>query len=255
MDTSVKCTLKPIPLWNAIVLFAMTSGLVYIMVYRGIPMMMGTGISFLQSYLLCFYTPFVVIFVAAIVGYAIERREFNWSAFSARYRLEKLSGSTWLWTAGLTIGGLAIYMALGFTAKVLANVPWMAPPAFFPAELNPLKQIVPGTFMDTALKAQWWIIPAYACGWFFNIFGEELLWRGYLLPRQEVLYGKYTWLIHGVLWSIWHGFWRWNILVIMPIALAIPFVVQRTKNTWVGIIAHGIANAIPLAMIVNGVIV
>jgi membrane protease YdiL (CAAX protease family) len=254
MDTSVKITLKPIPLWNAIVLFAATSGLVYVMVYHGISTLMGAGITFLQSYLVCFYAPFVVIFVAAIIGYLLERREFSWSAFRSRYRLEMLSGRTWIWTAGLTIVGLGFYLALGFTAKVLANIPWLAPPAFFPAELNPIKQMVPGTFMDTVLKGQWWIIPAYTSGWFFNIFGEELLWRGYLMPRQEVLYGKYTWLIHGALWSLWHCFWRWNILVIMPIALAIPYVVQRTRNTWVGIIAHGIANAIPLVMIVKGVI-
>ena len=39
---------------------------------------------------------------------------------------------------------------------------------------------------------------------FFNIFGEEFYWRGYIQPRQEILNKKWTWLVHGLLWAFWH---------------------------------------------------
>jgi membrane protease YdiL (CAAX protease family) len=62
-----------------------------------------------------------------------------------------------------------------------------------------------------------------------------------------------AWLVHGILWTIWHVFWKWNLLMILPVALAVPFVVQKTRNTWAGIIAHGILNAVPLGIIIAGV--
>jgi membrane protease YdiL (CAAX protease family) len=36
--------------------------------------------------------------------------------------------------------------------------------------------------------------------------GEELWWRGYVLPRQELAFGRATWVIHGILWSVIHLF-------------------------------------------------
>ncbi len=251
---SNQATLKPMPLWKAILLFAATSALIYIAVYFFIPRLIAKELTFLQAYLICFYTPFAAIFVAAFVAFRIEGGTFSWSALVERYRLKNIDKKAWIWIAGLTVFSLSSYLALSFTGRLLASVSWLSPPTFFPAEINPHKSIVSGVFMDTPLKGQWWIIPAYAGGWFLNVFAEELLWRGYLLPRQEALYGKYAWAIHGMLWTLWHVFWKWNLIVILPVAFAIPFVVQRTKNTWVGIIAHGIVNFIPLGIIVVGVL-
>ena len=118
------------------------------------------------------------------------------------------------------------------------------------SEINPLKAAIPNTFMGTEVHGQWGYAIGYFVGWFFNIFGEELLWRGYLLPRQQLQYGKWTWLIHGLLWTGWHFFWKWNLLSILPIALAIPFVAQKTGNSWIEIIAHGLLNFIPFVALV-----
>ena len=32
-----------------------------------------------------------------------------------------------------------------------------------------------------------------------NIIGEELWWRGFIQPRQEPVFGRFTWIIQGVL--------------------------------------------------------
>jgi hypothetical protein len=32
-----------------------------------------------------------------------------------------------------------------------------------------------------------------------NIVGEEFVWRGVVLPRQEVAFGGRAWLVNGVL--------------------------------------------------------
>ena len=74
--------------------------------------------------------------------------------------------------------------------------------------------------------------------------GEEFLWRGYILPRQELTYGKHTWMVHGVLWTLLHAFKWWQMLALLPGALALSFVAQRLQNTWPGIIAHFVTNGI-----------
>ena len=80
--------------------------------------------------------------------------------------------------------------------------------------------------------------------------GEELWWRGYILPRQELAHGQGTWFVHGVLWCLFHLFAPWNVLSILPGCLALSFVAQRLKNTWPAIIAHGLANGLLVLIVV-----
>jgi len=58
-----------------------------------------------------------------------------------------------------------------------------------------------------------------AWGWFavvvvlsiFNaVLGEELLFRGVLLPRMKGAFGKYDWVANGVLFSVYHLHVPWG---------------------------------------------
>jgi membrane protease YdiL (CAAX protease family) len=239
-------SLKPLSLWKAVLLFACTSAPIYIGLYYIIPILQNMGWTFLSAYLLCFYTTFIALFIISLILYRAEGNRMTWDSFQRRYRLEPVNGKAWLWALGLFLFGIITLLGLSFTGKWMASFPLLAPPPFFPPEINPLKEAIPNAFMGTQVQGHWGYVLGYFIGWFFNIFGEELLWRGYMLPRQETLYGKWTWVVHGVLWMGWHIFWKWNLLSILPIAFGIPFVVQKTKNTWMGIITHGTMNFIPV---------
>jgi membrane protease YdiL (CAAX protease family) len=77
-----------------------------------------------------------------------------------------------------------------------------------------------------------------------NILGEELCWRGYVLPRQEAAWGRAAWLGNGIPWCLFHWSFGWPILVtLLPISVLLPWIVQRRRNTWVGIIIHAVFNA------------
>jgi CAAX amino terminal protease family. len=90
---------------------------------------------------------------------------------------------------------------------------------------------------------QYWIFLVWLPYFFFNIAGEELLWRGYLLPRQERAIGSKAWLVNGLLWAVLHSALGLRIAaILLPIEFVVPYVVQRRKNTWLGIIIHGIYN-------------
>ena len=238
--------LAPLPFWKAVLLFVATSASIYLGVYHFIPILESRGLTFLSSYLICFYPTFVILFVLAIIFYLLEGNPISWGFFKSRYRLHAVKGRTWIWVACLFAFGMALPLGLSFTAKWLASFPIFTPPSFLPSEVNPLKAAIPDTFMGTSVHGQWGYAVAYFLGWFFNIFGEKLLWRGFMLPRQEVIYGRWAWLIHGSLWTGWHFFWKWNLISLLPITLGLSFVIQRTKNTTVAIIVHGLANLIPL---------
>lgn len=89
-----------------------------------------------------------------------------------------------------------------------------------------------------------WVFVAWIPLFVANILGEELCWRGYVLPRQEAAMGPVAWLGNAIPWCLFHWSFGWPILVtLLPITLLLPWIVQRRRNTWVGIIIHGLFNA------------
>jgi membrane protease YdiL (CAAX protease family) len=91
---------------------------------------------------------------------------------------------------------------------------------------------------------------------FFNIAGEELLWRGYLLPRQVNAIGRSAWLFNGLLWVVFHLAIGWRIaIVLLPIEFIVPYVVQKRQNTWLGIIIHGLYNGAGFISVALGAVV
>jgi membrane protease YdiL (CAAX protease family) len=126
----------------------------------------------------------------------------------------------------------------------------LSPPDFFPAEINPNKTAISGFMMDYKLTGQYWVPIVYFIGLLFNIFGEEFLWRGIILPRQIEKYKSKAWIYHGIIWTFWHFFWTWNIIVTFPFAMALSYVAYKRQNTWIPILAHGLINTIPLVLII-----
>jgi membrane protease YdiL (CAAX protease family) len=85
-----------------------------------------------------------------------------------------------------------------------------------------------------------------------NILGEELCWRGYVLPRQEAAWGPAAWLGNGIPWCLFHWSFGWSILVmLLPISLLLPWIVQRRQNTSVGIIIHAVFNAAGFVLVTS----
>ncbi len=90
---------------------------------------------------------------------------------------------------------------------------------------------------------------------FFNMYGEEILWRGYIMPRQELKQGKYAWLINGSLWILFHTCFGIDLIIILlPIMFILPYAVYKTKNTNVGILIHAILNGPMFVLVSLGVI-
>jgi membrane protease YdiL (CAAX protease family) len=74
---------------------------------------------------------------------------------------------------------------------------------------------------------------------FNTVLGEELLFRGLLLPRMRGVFGRGDWVANGVLFALYHLHTPWVIpvaLVTDPILFAFPS--RRFESAWMGIIVH-----------------
>lgn len=86
-----------------------------------------------------------------------------------------------------------------------------------------------------------------AWGWFalitvllvFNtVLGEELLFRGYLLPRMEGVFGRGDWLANGVLFGAYHLHVPWAIPGALLDTFIIAYPSKRYRSALIGITVH-----------------
>lgn len=71
---------------------------------------------------------------------------------------------------------------------------------------------------------------------------EELYFRGFLLPRMRYAVRGVT-LVHSFLFAVYHVWQPWRLISIAFGMLPIVFAVQRTRNIYVGMIAHMLLNS------------
>ena len=93
--------------------------------------------------------------------------------------------------------------------------------------------------------------------WFvFNtVLGEELLFRGFLLPRMNGVFKRKDWLANGVLFAGYHLHVPWAIpgtLLVDTFAVAYP--VKRYRSAWIGIAVHS-AQSVFLGVLIFTLVV
>lgn len=217
--------LRPLRLWQSLILFGVPAVLAALANYALWPAFESLGLSEENAWHLATLAFFVGLLVSAIVAYVLEGNPLSWGAFRERYRLHWIRGWQWAWT----IGGLVVFLALGYASSLLALVVFDAL-GFVPPSLGPSGELAN--------------VPLAALTLLFNVLAEELWWRGFILPRQELVHGRYTWLLHGVLWACFHVFKWWAIPFMLLTTWIEPFLAQRLKNTTPGIIVHLVSNAV-----------
>jgi membrane protease YdiL (CAAX protease family) len=120
---------------------------------------------------------------------------------------------------------------------------------------GPMDHQPPFMSFEPLTPGRYWILLIWFPFWVLNIMGEEILWRGTMLPRQELAFGKWTWLFHGMGWGVFHIAFGWQLLItLLPILFVQSYVVQRRKNTWVGVIIHGVINGPTFLAIAFGIL-
>lgn len=183
------------------------------------------------------FLPLIItgIFILKSEGYPLSKH-----TWVERLRFRKITRQDLIWClAGLIVVGLL--SGLVMKGLELLTGKFDHAPAFMAFE--PLSE------------GRYWLLLVWFPYWILNILGEEFLWRGVMLPRQEEVFGKNTWMIHGLGWGLFHIAFGWQLLItLLPLIFILSYIVQRTKNSWVGVIMHGGLNGPSFIAICFGLI-
>ena len=249
--------LRPLPLKFAVLHFLVAGIALRLSVYNLLPWLVDRGWSPYNAFIVSFTTPLAILFVLAFVSVRREGVPWALSALARRFRLRRLSWRDALWVlAAFAVMFVASLVLAPLRAPILGLLPEL--PESFPPLINPTlqNQELPGAvanWIGSEALGGWQPVLAILILFFFNIFGEELYWRGTLMPRQALVHGEWTWLVHGLLWNLFHlPLYPWYLVFGLPITLCLSFVAQRTGNTWTAILLHALGN-LPLTLLVIGV--
>ena len=189
-----------------------------------------------------------------------ETGTFQWATLRQRLWLNtprspktgELRRSLWWWLIPVVLITAFYQIAVGGTvAKFwVAMFPFFAEPQGF--SLN--------AALDTPearaqLVGAWDVLGLFLLSALFNtVLGEELLFRGLLLPRMAGAFGKWDWVMNGLLFGLYHLHQPWGILssaIDGVLMYALPS--RYFRSAWFGIIAHS-GQSIFLAILILGLV-
>jgi membrane protease YdiL (CAAX protease family) len=117
-----------------------------------------------------------------------------------------------------------------------------------------------GTFVDSDagqsfISGNWGWYALILVFFAFNaVLGEELLFRGLLLPRMNRVFGRGDWAANGALFAAYHVHVPWMMPATLLIdTFAISYPSKRYQSAWIGIAVHSVQSvfvgAIVLALV------
>jgi membrane protease YdiL (CAAX protease family) len=181
-------------------------------------------------------------FVLCMLILRREEGDLRWATVKRRCWLNtprdpntgEVRAKLWLWLIPLTLLFAAWQMApvqQGWEAVF----PFLGEP-----DKYSLAKLLDSPSRKAELEGAWQVVLLFVVlGVFNTVLGEELLFRGMLLPRMSGVFGRWDWLANGVLFGLYHMHQPWTILHSMVDgAFLLAFPSRRFRSAWMGIIVH-----------------
>lgn len=222
--------IPPLNMGGSVALFAFGALLLVVTTRLAVPAFVAAIQA--ETVLMWFLAASIILFgplvLTALLLLRRERRSGAKLRWMVRLWLRPMNRGDWLWTmAGL----VAVGASSGATAAVLQMLHGRVGVPSFMA-------------FDPLGPDRYWILGAWLPFFVLNIVGEEFVWRSVVLPRQVIAFGARAWLVNGFLWLLFHAAFPWEVLVtLVPITLLLPYIVQRRRNVWIGILIHAVFGA------------
>jgi membrane protease YdiL (CAAX protease family) len=180
-----------------------------------------------------------MLVVAGFVAH--EQRSLRWTTLRRALWLGppadaagRRGGRLWLW---------ALPLVAGFAAVELTPLNLSAPgERDFGAALSS----EPG---QALLRGNWGLMALVVAMLVLNtVLGEELLFRGLLLPRMRGAFGRADWVVNAVLFAVYHLHQPWSIPGAAARGLMAGYATRRLHSAWLGIIPHSAQSVVFLVL-------
>jgi uncharacterized protein len=196
-----------------------------------------------KALLLCLTAGLVWQFVLVAVLVAREQRSLRWSTIREALWLRsprsprsgRVGGRIWLVL-------IPLVLAFGAEELISSGVP-------YPANRDM------GTFLDSHaghafLSGNWtWFGLVVVLSLFNTVLGEELLFRGFLLPRMNRAFGRGDWVANGVLFAAYHLHMPWAIPTALLDTFILAYPSKRYRSAWIGIAVHSAQSIVIVALV------
>jgi membrane protease YdiL (CAAX protease family) len=84
---------------------------------------------------------------------------------------------------------------------------------------------------------------------FNTVLGEELLFRGFLLPRMAGVFGRYDWVANGVIFAAYHLHRWWAIPGLLFGTLTYAWPAKRYRSTLISIAVHSVQSIVLIVLV------
>ena len=136
---------------------------------------------------------------------------------------KRVGGRVWLWVLP--------FMALFGIGFVAPGIPAPSP--------RGLAEFLGTDAGESFFSGAWgWLAVIVVFAAFNTVLGEELLFRGLLLPRMRGVFGRYDWVANGALFACYHLHTPWVIPTALINVFAISYRSRRFESAWIGILVH-----------------
>jgi len=225
-------------LWQILAIWAgaaLPMGLVYWVI---VPILISRGNAYPFTYIFLMVAALIWEGVLAYILLRHEVKPFTWLGVKDRLWLftpsDPKTGVRSKWLFLWTIPSIVLSI-VGFAKLGWLNALWVKAFPF-------LTQRPYAVVQNAAEPAvgQWWLLGLLTVEVVFcYVLGEELIFRGILLPKMSGVFRKWDWLANHLLFTAYHL----HMISTTPSRLLLdwlyPLPTRRFKSYWMGVIIHG----------------
>jgi membrane protease YdiL (CAAX protease family) len=204
----------------------------------------GGDTAFIKALLLCITAGVIWQFVLTLILTRREQGTLRWSRvrdalwlLSPRDpRSGRVGGRVWLWVVPFVVL-FGLWEFFGFDITGPANHDF-------------------ALFLDTRgeefFSGNWgWFAVIVVQLVFVSFLGEDLLFRGLLLPRMRGVFGRGDFVANGVLFAFYHLHQPWSIPAALADIILTAYPTRRWQSVWMSVIVHSAQSVFVIFIILT----
>ena len=236
--------LKQLNVMKILLAFILPSGFAFIGFRFILPWSVDSG---LPKILMWGIIASIMLFILVITGLflIIKEAKVNSISIADRLLLKNPGVKQWVICIVIMTAGLILSLAVKPFVEYFKLIPGLSIPDYMPfwldPSINPMNTDLNILSPNYMLKGNYIVLVIMTICLLLNILAEEIYFRAWLLPKMESL-GKWSWVLNGLLFALYHSFQLWLLPMLLVLSLAAAFTVYLSKSILPAFLTHLVAN-------------